>query len=116
MTKPVAILWGLLTLVPFAGISYFPDLATGPEVIMSMDERLAEFEEIRGQFRVYIWFFIGLVVSYITYLFKTDHVPPAYKRVWAVALIVGNMAAMPVFWFFFVWRPIKTRQTSNETI
>lgn len=51
---------------------------------------------------VLTWCLIGF---YIYYLFKTDHVKQDYKALWAVVLFLGNMLAMPVFWYLYIWKP-----------
>ena len=45
----------------------------------------------------------GLIAFYIVYLFKTDRVPQDKKALWAAVLFLGNMLAMPVFYYLYVW-------------
>ncbi len=45
----------------------------------------------------------GLTVFYIVYLFKTDRVRQDKKALWAVVLFLGNVIAMPVFFYLYVW-------------
>jgi hypothetical protein len=45
----------------------------------------------------------GLIAFYILFLFKTDRVPQDKKALWAAVLLLGNMLAMPVFFFLYVW-------------
>ncbi|HUJ72985.1 MAG TPA: hypothetical protein VLZ30_12130 [Verrucomicrobiae bacterium] len=55
-----------------------------------------------------LWMF-ALLAFYIIYLFKTDHVAQDKKALWAVVLFCGNMIAMPVFWYLYIWRePVST--------
>ena len=51
----------------------------------------------------------GVVASYLVYLFKTNYVPSEKKALWAVVIFLGNVFAMPVFWYLYVWRPIGSR-------
>ncbi len=46
----------------------------------------------------------SLLIFYIVYLFRTSSVPQDKKALWAVVLFMGNMFAMPVFWFLYVWQ------------
>ncbi|MHA1567936.1 MAG: hypothetical protein ACTSXZ_00575 [Alphaproteobacteria bacterium] len=46
----------------------------------------------------------GLVIGYLVHLFKTSHVPQDKKALWAVVLFLGNMFAMPVYWYFYIWQ------------
>lgn len=45
-----------------------------------------------------------LLVIYIRHVFKTDRVPQDKKALWAVVLFLGNMIAMPVYWYLYIWR------------
>ena len=47
---------------------------------------------------------MGLMVIYIVHLFKTDRVPQDKKALWAVVLLLGNVLAMPVYWYFYIWK------------
>lgn len=47
---------------------------------------------------------IVLLVIYIRHLFKNDRVPQDKKAPWAVVLFLGNMIAMPVYWYLYIWR------------
>jgi hypothetical protein len=46
---------------------------------------------------------VGLETFYLLYLFRTDRVAPDQRAKWAVALLVINVAAMPLFFFLHVW-------------
>ena len=47
---------------------------------------------------------IALLVIYVAYLFKTDRVGQDKKALWAVVLLLGNIVAMPVFWYLYIWK------------
>jgi hypothetical protein len=51
-----------------------------------------------------------LLGIYLSHLFRTDRVPQDKKALWAVVLFLGNMIAMPVYWYFYIWR-----QHDNES-
>lgn len=50
-----------------------------------------------------IWLVFGLLPLYIVLLLKTNRVPNDKKPRWAVALFLGNVVAMPVFFYLYVW-------------
>jgi hypothetical protein len=51
-----------------------------------------------------------LLAIYIVYLFRTNRVAQDKKALWAVVLFLGNMIAMPVFWYLYIWKePEETR-------
>jgi len=45
-----------------------------------------------------------LLVFYIIHVFKTDRVSQDKKALWAVVLFLGNMIAMPIYWYLYIWR------------
>ena len=45
----------------------------------------------------------ALIAFYIVFLFKTDRVPQDKKALWAAVLFLGNMLAMPVFFYLYIW-------------
>ena len=53
---------------------------------------------------VLVWM---LIPFYIWQLFKSDLVPNDKKALWAVVLFLGNMIAMPVFWYIYIWKPAE---------
>ena len=46
----------------------------------------------------------ALLIIYIVHLFKTNRVPEDKKALWAVALFLGNLIAMPIYWYLYIWR------------
>jgi hypothetical protein len=42
--------------------------------------------------------------SCIGHLLAQDR-PALFKGVWFVLLVLGNLVAMPIYWYVFVWRP-----------
>lgn len=50
----------------------------------------------------------ALLVIYLVHLFKSDRVPQDKKALWAVVLFLGNMIAMPVYWYWYVWRKTES--------
>ncbi len=57
-----------------------------------------------------------LISFYIVYLFRTDRVAQDKKALWAVVLFFGNVIAMPVFWFNYIWREPDPAPQHTATI
>ena len=49
-----------------------------------------------------------LLAIYIIHLFKTDHVASDKKTLWAIVIFMGNILAMPIYWYLYIWKPIKS--------
>jgi len=47
---------------------------------------------------------LGLTVFYIVYVFRSDRVAQDKKALWAVVIFLGNMIAMPIFFYLYIWR------------
>lgn len=45
-----------------------------------------------------------LVGIYIGHVFKNPAIAADKRALWAVVLFFGNVIAMPVYWFLYVWR------------
>ena len=52
-----------------------------------------------------------LIAIYMFYLFKTDVVPQDKKALWAVVLFLGNMISMPIFWYLYIWKKLREKDT-----
>lgn len=110
--KAIALTWGLATVLPFLFIIYITYAMFG------MDPSDHETFQLQFDFnfRLGTWInagTVGLLISYIIYLFKTGHVPKDKKVLWAVVLFMGNAVSMPIFWFIYVWLPIKDQSERN---
>ena len=47
---------------------------------------------------------LGLLVVYIIDVFKNKKVKNDIKALWAIILILGNVIAMPIYWYLYIWR------------
>ena len=111
MNRQLAILWGMVTLLPVAYMVYVIASAGSFSGQLSHEEARAQFDFLWRLHMASMALTGGLLLAYIVYLFKTEHVPKDKKALWAVVLFLGNMFAMPVFWVLYVWQPLK-RSTS----
>ena len=50
-----------------------------------------------------------LTVYYVGHLFKTAVVPQDKRAPWAIVLIFANMFAFPVYWYLYIWQPLRTK-------
>ena len=53
----------------------------------------------------------SLLLFYIVHLFRTEIVANDKKALWAVVLFFGNMIAMIVYWFLYIW-PDKLKKNA----
>lgn len=111
LSKPLKLLIGALTVWPCLYLLLF--LAVFAFMFLSLGRAgLAPSPaEIQQGFAVlFILHFatmvlvLGLMAFYIVHLFQAASVPQDRKVLWAVILFLGNVVAMPVYWYMHVWR------------
>ncbi|HBF13034.1 MAG TPA: hypothetical protein DDW49_06560 [Deltaproteobacteria bacterium] len=49
-----------------------------------------------------------MIIFYIFHLFRNEFVTNDQKLVWLVALILGSVLSMPVYWYLYIWEKTKT--------
>ena len=120
MTRRWALIIGALTLVPWAYVIFF--LTYLIPTFMSLPQPGTGSQEgfdphFWALFRIHLGAMLlifALIAFYIVYLFRTDRVPQDKKALWAVVLILANTLAMPVFWYFYIWRPAPASTSRRE--
>jgi len=107
MKKPTKVLLGLATLWPFFYLILFfvvifstvvfrPGSGeSGPPPLIALILPLHLFTMLAV---------MGLMVFYIVNVFRNDRVDKDQKALWAVVLFMGNMIAMPIYWYLYIWR------------
>jgi hypothetical protein len=105
-SQTVAALIGFLTCVPLSYLFFFMAIML-IEVLSSEPMSHSSFMllfVVHVLIIVLVWCLIGF---YIYFLFKSDFVKQDQKALWAVVLFLGNMLAMPVFWYLYIWKPAE---------
>lgn len=46
----------------------------------------------------------ALTVVYVLHAFRSGVVPQDQRLLWVIILFVGNMIAMPIYWWLYVWK------------
>lgn len=119
LSKPKAILLAIATAFPVVYLFFF--IGSMFFMVLMIDKNQSDTaKDSMGSFFIalfvlhfvtifWVW---GLVAFYIVFLFKTDSVPKDQKALWAVVLFMGNLLAMPIFWYLHVWRPLQKSAAS----
>ena len=50
---------------------------------------------------------MGLTVFYMVNVFRNDRVDKDKKVLWAVVIFMGNMIAMPIYWYLYIWKEVS---------
>jgi hypothetical protein len=109
MTKPRALLLAVFTVWPFIYMFLFIGF-----VFTSMfwigpgrhNQAPDMFMAVMALHLLTMLEMFALLVIYMVHLFKTPAVRQDMKALWAVVLFLGNMLAMPVYWYLYIWRPL----------
>src|SRR4030095_6010561 len=116
MNKLLKILLGLATIWPFAYIVLFfffvfssfffvpgpGDPESGPPL----------FFLVLFPLHILTMFWImALTVFYMVNVFRNERVDKDKKVLWAVVLFMGNMIAMPIYWYLYIWKEPERAST-----
>ncbi|MCA9031946.1 MAG: hypothetical protein KDA69_12305 [Planctomycetaceae bacterium] len=104
-SKSTAVFAGVLTILPwFYGFFFFAVVLWGLASSHGQPP-VAMFAILFMSHICMMMLSLGLIVFYMIHLFSTDFVPKDQKPLWAVLLLVGGLLAMPIYWFFYIWKP-----------
>jgi hypothetical protein len=109
LNRPVALLVALLTLAPWGYFAFFVShvMASFPMTFPNTQQPPEEFfRDFNTVFRIHVTVMalvLLLTAFYIVHLFRSDRVPADKKALWAVVLFLGNLLAMPVYWYLYMW-------------
>jgi hypothetical protein len=109
MKKSTKILLGLATLWPFLYMILFIVFAFSSIFFM----RGQGGEESGPPFFFMVFFAIhlftmlcimALTIFYMVNVFRNDRVDKDKKVLWAVVIFMGNLIAMPIYWYLYIWK------------
>lgn len=115
LSKKSVVLVGLLTFLPLAYmvfffvwffVSFFADFATSSHGKSSVPDAFAYVLVLHLGAMLLT---MALTIFYIVHLFRSTVVPNDQKALWAVVLFLGNVIAMPIYWYLQVWREVSPR-------
>jgi hypothetical protein len=112
MSKAKAVVLGACTLWPIAYMFIFMSVIFSQ--VFRMEAAVQHSEGIPLVFKIIfplhfltmIWI-TALIVIYIRHIFKSDAIAADKKALWAVVIFLGNMAAMPVYWYLYIWKRVE---------
>jgi hypothetical protein len=108
LNRPVALLVALLTLAPWGYFAFFIShvMATFPAFANAEpppDQFFRDFNTILRLHMTEMALVLLLMGFYIVHLFRSERVPGDKKALWGVVLFLGNLLAMPVYWYLYMW-------------
>jgi uncharacterized BrkB/YihY/UPF0761 family membrane protein len=121
--RPIRLVVGILNCLPFAYGAFF--IAWSSSMAFRNDHQPADMDKFHRQFNMIfslhlatIVLIMALIAFHIVYLFKTNRVPKDKKALWAAVIFLGNMVAIPVFWYLYVRKvdDPSDNDTSNQAL
>lgn len=109
MKPTVKLILGLATLLPLVYMIlyfvvfislFFSSVLGNPPIGVPGEQHFASM--FIGHFIMMLWI-MALLVFYIVHLFKNESIPNDKKALWAIVIFLGNVLAMPVYWYIYVW-------------
>lgn len=114
MKKTTKILLGLATLWPFVYMILFFFFMLSSVLFMpgGAGEELGPrfFFAVLVALHLFTMLWVmGLTVFYMVNVFRNDRVDKDKKVLWAVVIFMGNMLAMPIYWYLYIWKEAPAR-------
>ena len=98
MNKITKLIIGIITLIPFIYmIMFFLNLSTD-----TIDFDL--------MFKLHIGtmvIIVGLFIFYISNIYRTERIPNDKKTLWVVIIFIGQIIAMVIYWYLYIWTEPK---------
>ena len=101
MSKSTSVLLGTFSLIPLLG--FFLLLALAPRLAPGSPNDPPVLFQVGLAYVVGSWL---IVLAAMVFAFRSNHIPQSQRILWAVALFLFNMFALPVFWYKCIWKPV----------
>lgn len=111
MSKSKKIVLGIFTMWPIVYMGIF-FLFVFSQTFLSFSAG-EKNEPPTGFFLIFILHFLTIILLlvllfiYIKNVFKNDSISQDKKAFWAAVLFLGNMIAMPIYWYRYIWKEQK---------
>lgn len=113
MKKSNKIILGFCTIVPFLYFIFFFLFIFANIFLMVRNEAFVENEPPNWFFTLFICHFIVIIwiivllIIYLINVFRNDRVQEDKKILWVVIIFLGNIIAMIIYWYLYIWSEPK---------
>jgi len=108
MEKPGKMVLGAATLWPFVYMLIFFGFIISSILFMPGEPSTRAFPVFFAViFVLHIFTMLltmGLTIFFIVDVFKNVRVDKDKKVLWAIVIFLGNMIAMPIYWYLYIWK------------
>lgn len=119
--KPLAIVIGIFTIWPIVYMAFFIVWFAATAVTFFQHAQqhtpagppaLFQYIVLPHLFTMLLTFV--LIAFYIVHVFKNSALKDDRRVLWAVVLFMGGIVAAPIYWWLFIWRPLR-RDAASQT-
>jgi len=123
MTRLRKTITGIITILPLLYVAFFMfsvfssiAMEAGSKGESFIFKHFGAFAAIHG---LVMLLQIGLIIYYMVFIFRSSAVKQEMKVLWAVVIFMGNIIAMPIFWYIFFFKaprgePILDQQDAKR--
>lgn len=109
MQKPTKVILGVATLWPIVYVFlfmalFFSAILFGPGPAESGSGTHPLMALFVGVHLLTMLLILALTVFYIVDIFRNERVEKDKKALWAVVIFLGNVIAMPIYWYLYIWK------------
>lgn len=115
MTKAWKLLLGALTIWPIMYIALFFGAAFYSILIGQTKELTGIWDLIIPLHLLTILIIFALMIFYVVNVVRNHRIKSDMKAVWAIVVVLGGPIALPIYWYFFIWKDTDTGASSVDS-
>ena len=114
MSKVWKLLLGAVTVWPVAHLVLFVVAAFHSIITGQTKEPTRLWEIIIPLHLLTILIIVVLMAFYVVNVIRNDRIKSDMKAVWAIVIVIGGPIALPIYWYFFIWKDTVSGSASRE--
>ena len=115
MSRAAKLALAAATVLPallFAGLmSRFSGPATNPMPADPFADRLwmHDFQSMMHFIQIFVLWMVVMVIIYAIHMYRSPRVPDGRRAFWLVALVLGTLITMAIYWWVIIWKEPQPR-------
>lgn len=57
---------------------------------------------------------LGLMIFYVVNAYNSPKLPADKRSIWVIILFFGNIIAMPIYWYQYIWKEIPEHEEEKS--
>lgn len=112
MKKTGKLLLLFVTLYPIVYLIYF--ITAIMNMMMTLDDPASVGGVFPMLFMMHLIAMVGviaLITFYIVHAVRNRALANETRIIWVLLIFLGNMIAMPIYWYLYIWKPQEKKET-----